>query len=230
VSIVGCGSSPPADVTRRIAVELGVSCIPPYSWVPRGPHEFLRERAERVGKHSVVETGLSWIASDQLQLCMSDDLAAIKQLKARYCRFLDNKDWLAWRSLFTDDFVGDTSEAGGVVIKGADNFVSFVRTHVGGPRKTTIHQVHAPELELISESTAKGIWAFEDFVRFAPGFSLHGYGHYHETYEKCEGSWRIKSSKFTRLREDIVTPLFSFYISDSLRNLLSKAFRPVAPQ
>jgi hypothetical protein len=96
---------------------------------------------------------------------MSDDLEAIRQLKARYCRFLDNKDWLAWRSLFTDDFVSDTSEAGGLVIKGADNFVSFVRTHVGGPRKTTIHQVHAPELELISQSTAKGIWAFEDFVR-----------------------------------------------------------------
>jgi len=83
---------------------------------------------------------------------------------------------------------------------------------------------------LTSQSTAKGIWAFEDFIRFASAFSPHGYGHYHATYEKSEGSWRMESSKLTCLREDIVTPLFSFYISDSLRTLLGKAFRPTAPQ
>lgn len=33
-----------------------------------------------------------------------------------------------------------------------------------------------------------------------------GYGHYHETYENIDGQWFIKSSKLTRLREDIVTP------------------------
>jgi hypothetical protein len=41
---------------------------------------------------------------------------------------------------------------------------------------------------------------------------MHGYGHYHETYEKADGEWRIKSSKLIRLREDIVTPIFSLYI------------------
>ena len=27
----------------------------------------------------------------------------IKALKARYCRYVDTKDWVAFRSLFTDD-------------------------------------------------------------------------------------------------------------------------------
>ena len=55
------------------------------------------------------------------------EIEAIKQLKARYCRHLDTKDWQAWRSLFSDDFVSDTSTAGGKVINGADEFVAFTR-------------------------------------------------------------------------------------------------------
>jgi hypothetical protein len=154
-----------------------------------------------------------------------NDIEAITQLKARYCRFLDAKDWTAWRDLFTDDFVGDTSAAGGREIVGADAFIAFVRRTLGASRRTTVHQVHAPEIELTSETTARGIWALEDFVRFAPGLDMRGYGHYHETYEKRDERWRIKSSKLTRLREDIVTPFFSVYVSDRIRRLLAMAAR-----
>jgi hypothetical protein len=35
------------------------------------------------------------------------DVEAIKQLKARYCRYLDTKDWNQWRTVFADDFVSD---------------------------------------------------------------------------------------------------------------------------
>ncbi len=31
------------------------------------------------------------------------DIEQIKQLKARYFRLMDTKDWAAWRELFTDD-------------------------------------------------------------------------------------------------------------------------------
>lgn len=154
-----------------------------------------------------------------------NDTEAITRLKARYCRFLDAKDWAAWRELFADDFVSDTSAAGGREIVGADAFVSFVRRTLGSPRRKTVHQVHAPEIELTSETTARGIWALEDFVRLAPGLDLRGYGHYHETYAKQDGRWRIQSSKLTRLREDIVTPLFSIHVSDRIRRLLARAAR-----
>jgi hypothetical protein len=49
-----------------------------------------------------------------------------------------------------------------------------------------------------------------------------GYGHYHETYENIAGQWLIKSSKLTRLREDIVTPFFSLYISSRIRDAGAK--------
>ena len=151
------------------------------------------------------------------------EIEAIKQLKARYCRFLDTKDWAAWRTLFADDFLSDTSPAGGKVIRGADEFVAFTRNSLRG--QATVHQVHAPEIELTSPTTARGVWALEDVVRFGPGVNLRGYGHYHETYEKTDGQWRFKSSTLTRLREDIFNGLVAVYISDRMRKLILKASR-----
>jgi hypothetical protein len=134
------------------------------------------------------------------------EIEAIKQLKARYCRYLDTKDWDRWRDLFTYDFLGDTTEAGGTLIVGADRFLVYTRRTIGKVSQLTVHQVHAPEIELTSATTARGVWAFTDVVRLLPAVTLHGYGRYHETYEKFDGRWRIKTSKITRLREDVTIP------------------------
>ena len=148
------------------------------------------------------------------------EIESIKRLKARYCRYLDTKDWAAWRTLFTDDFLSDTSAAGGKTIEGADEFVAFTRKSLRS--QATVHQVHAPEIELTSPTTARGVWALEDVVRFGPGVNLRGYGHYTETYEKVGDEWRIKSSTLTRLREDVFNGLFAVYISHRIRKVLMK--------
>ena len=148
------------------------------------------------------------------------EIESIKRLKARYCRYLDTKDWAAWRTLFTDDFLSDTSAAGGKTIEGADEFVAFTRKSLRS--QATVHQVHAPEIELTSPTTAHGVWALEDVVRFGPGVNLRGYGHYTETYEKIGDDWRIKSSTLTRLREDVFNGLFAVYISHRIRKVLMK--------
>lgn len=140
------------------------------------------------------------------------DIEAIKSLKARYCRLLDSKDWQAWRRLFADDFLSDTSASGGKVIEGGDDFVAFVQKMLGKPSRVTVHQVHAPEITVTSETTAEGIWALEDVVRLAPGFNLRGFGHYRETYTKIDGEWKFQTSTLTRLRMDIFNLLFSIYL------------------
>ena len=157
------------------------------------------------------------------------EIESIKQLKARYCRYLDTKNWSAWRDIFTDDFVSDTAEAGGGVIVGADEFVAYIRRTLGKPSRPTVHQVHAPEIEVLSATTARGVWALEDVVRLAPGLNLNGYGHYHETYEKVDGKWRIKTSKLTRLREDLFNPLFTLRVSERLRNAGARVARRLLP-
>jgi uncharacterized protein (TIGR02246 family) len=133
-----------------------------------------------------------------------DDIEAIRQLKARYFRTMDTKDWAGMRQVFTDDVVIDTSEAGGEWVEGADAFIAFLEEVLGGA--TTVHQGHMPEIEVSSDTTATGIWALNDIVIWPTGVRLDGYGHYHETYEKVDGDWRIKSSKLTRLHMDFTTP------------------------
>ncbi|OSC39953.1 nuclear transport factor 2 family protein [Mycobacterium decipiens] len=140
------------------------------------------------------------------------EIEAIKQLKARYCPTPGHQ--AVGRLLFTDGFVSDTSQSGGKLIRGADEFVSYVRNALG--TQPTVHQVHALEIALTSATTAIGVWALEDVVRVAPAVNLNGRGHYHETYEKIDGRWLIKTSRLTRLREDVFNPLFSVRISPQL--------------
>lgn len=148
------------------------------------------------------------------------DHQALEQLKARYCRTLDLKDWAGFRDVFSDGFVSDTTAAGGPVIEGADAFVAFVRRTLA--KAVTVHHVQQPEIELSSPSTASGVWAMQDVVRFAPGLTMHGFGHYRETYEKVGGTWRISSSTLTRLREELRTPIVTLFISDRLRRSLQR--------
>ncbi len=148
-----------------------------------------------------------------------DDIEAIKQLKARYFRTLDTKDWMAFREVFADDVVSDTTDSGGTVITGAEEFVAYVRENLGD--RPTVHQGHMPEIELISETAATGIWAMYDLVRVSGGIDLAGYGHYHETYEKVDGRWRIRTSTLIRLRVDICTPVVSVRVSERLKRALA---------
>lgn len=154
------------------------------------------------------------------------EIESIKTLKARYCRYLDTKDWESWRTLFSDDFRSDTSRAGGKVIVGADDFVAFTRRSLR--TNATVHQVHAPEITLTSPSTADGIWALEDVVRLGPGVNLRGYGHYEESYEKVDGRWVLTSSTLTRLREDIFNTAVSVYVSPRMKRAIGALARRVA--
>ena len=66
----------------------------------------------------------------------------------------------------------------------------------------TVHHGHTPEIEVTSPTTAVGIWALQDLLIWPSGMRLEGYGHYHETYAKVDGEWRIASSTLTRLHMD----------------------------
>lgn len=129
-----------------------------------------------------------------------DDIEAIRQLKARYCRTMDTKDWAGMRQVFADDVTMDTTASGGSLMTGADDFMAFLREAIGDV--VTVHHCHMPEIDITSPNTASGIWAMEDQLRFPDGTELSGYGHYHEAYVRLEDGWRIQSCTLTRLRMD----------------------------
>jgi len=133
------------------------------------------------------------------------DIEAITQLKARYFRTMDTKDWAAMHEVFAPDVVIDTTEDGAPLIEGRDAFLEFLAPTLADV--TTVHHGHMPEIELTSDTTATGIWAMEDHLWWPEGSPLqhlHGYGHYHETYVKLPEGWRIQTLKLTRLRRDFV--------------------------
>ena len=135
---------------------------------------------------------------------MLSDRDAICELKGRYCRLLDFKQWDAWTDLLVDAFVLDTSEAGGPPpITGRSLAVAAVRQHIETAR--TAHQVHTPEIAIAGDG-ASGVWAMQDHLVYDDGTRVTGYGHYIETYLKRDGEWKIASSKLTRLIVDVTMP------------------------
>lgn len=131
---------------------------------------------------------------------MTDDIEAIRQLKARYFRLMDTKDWDGLAQVFADDIVIDVTGEGGGVTHSVAEYIPFLRANI--ENVITVHHGHMPEIELTSPTTANGIWALEDQLWWPEGGPLkhmHGYGHYHETYEKHDGTWRIKTMTITRL-------------------------------
>lgn len=132
------------------------------------------------------------------------DRIAICELKARYCRLLDTKQWDAWTELFTEDLLLDTSEAGGPPpITGRAEAIGMVRQKIETAR--TAHQVHTPEIAIDGDA-ARGIWAMQDRVVFENGSALTGFGHYTETYAKRDSRWQIATTKLTRLHIDFSAP------------------------
>jgi hypothetical protein len=138
-------------------------------------------------------------------------IEAIKQLKARYFRSMDTKDWAGLEAVFAPDAeldmrgeAADKSKAAEGLVVGGAKVTAFIRNAVVD--LITVHHGHMPEIEITSPTTAKGIWAMEDLLRWPEGAAiktLHGFGHYHETYRRLEDGWRIQTSTLTRLRVDI---------------------------
>jgi hypothetical protein len=131
------------------------------------------------------------------------DIEEIKRLKGRYFRYMDTKRWDDWRHLFAPAcrFEGTSRRYDSV-----DEFVSGTRARLD--EAVTVHHGHMPEIVLLDEVSARGIWAMFDRVEFptlidhgrgAVGRGFTGYGHYEEAYEKVYGEWRIASLRLTRL-------------------------------
>jgi len=150
-----------------------------------------------------------------------DDLARlvaieeIKTLKSRYFHALDRKNMTAYAATFTDDAEVDvrgvmsTEEQGETlagfdekaVLVGGKAMAELVATTMGDIK--TVHYGYMPQIEIMSETTAKGMWGLEDRLWYpegAPHRFFHGFGHYHETYRKTADGWRIASMRITRLR------------------------------
>lgn len=131
----------------------------------------------------------------------------IKRLKARYFRLMDTKDWHGFAELFTQDAIFDVRGAleenpgpDQEPIIGRSAIVEYVSS--GIDPINSAHHGHMPEIDILSEDAASGIWALADILRMPSGTPFerfYGYGHYHESYRRIDGTWKIASLSISRL-------------------------------
>jgi len=135
----------------------------------------------------------------------------IHQLKARYIRCMDTKDWACWEAVFAPHFhfkVGDTER------HSVQEMMQEIRPSGLFDRVKTVSHAYDPEIEILSPTTARGIWGV-DFLHYfaadagpaqgrevlAPGHWSHTDGYYHDTYVKIDGRWLIQSEEILPRRE-----------------------------
>jgi ketosteroid isomerase-like protein len=133
------------------------------------------------------------------------DIEQIKQLKARYFRLLDAKDWEGFAALFTPDCIHHLPEGAPKPTLSNVEYLESVKASLG--HAVTTHHGQMPEITLLSATEAEGIWSmFDDVQSNPPGGTsrrFQGYGHYFETYRKGDdGRWRISSKRNVRQRMD----------------------------
>ncbi len=131
------------------------------------------------------------------------EIHAIEQLKYRYVRFLDLKEWDEIERLFVPDA---TASYGGGAYTYADRagIMAFLRESMASTAMLTSHKVHHPEIELTGPDTATGIWALEDVVVHGDyGITIQGAAFYNDRYVKVDGDWRIAHTGYKRVYEEL---------------------------
>ena len=123
----------------------------------------------------------------------------IEQLKYRYLRTLDLKQWDEYADTLAEDV--DASYGERLHFDGRDALVDYLRENVG-PAILTVHHCHHPEIELAS-GTARGRWALQDTViALEHRLIVRGAAFYEDEYRRDgDGRWRISRTGYTRTYE-----------------------------
>ena len=129
------------------------------------------------------------------------DVRAIEQLKYRYLRTLDTKDWDGFEACFVPDVTADYA---GLTFANRDELVGYMRTNLG-PGLITMHQVHHPEIT-VDGDTAHGRWYLQDTVIAAEyRFRLEGAAFYEDTYVRDGDRWLVSHTGYRRTFEVTTT-------------------------
>ena len=131
------------------------------------------------------------------------EIEAIKRLKYKYMRCIDEKRWDELAECFAEDatvaYSGDK-----YAFAGRDAIMKFLVDSMDRDSFLSSHRVGHPEIEVTSETTATGIWALEDTVidtQFE--ITLRGAAFYRDEYVKIGGRWKIRSTGYERTFEEI---------------------------
>ncbi len=130
----------------------------------------------------------------------------IRQLKARYFRFLDTADIAGLKSVFCEDAeIAYKSPSYDICFEGWPELEGFFR-QAFSPKKYGVHNGHHPEIEVTGD-TATGLWYLQDiFINEDEKQFWQGSALYEDRYVKQGDKWLIQYSGYERLLE-VKSPL-----------------------
>jgi Asp-tRNA(Asn)/Glu-tRNA(Gln) amidotransferase A subunit family amidase len=133
---------------------------------------------------------------------MLEDIELIKRLKYAYCRCLDTANFAEMRTLFTED--ASISYVGGrykYAFQGRDKIIQALENAFHS-QAVACHQVHHPEIDVISPTEATGTWYLRDwFLDLRYKLVTEGSALYRDSYVKREGRWLIQRATYERIFE-----------------------------
>ncbi len=131
------------------------------------------------------------------------EIEQIKRLKYRYLRCLDQKLWDDLADVFTVDAVAAYS-GGAYSFDGRDEIMGFLREAMGAETFLSSHRCHHPEIDITGPDTATGVWALDDVVVMQEwDLTVRGSAFYTDEYRKVDGEWKIASTGYKRMYEEI---------------------------
>jgi hypothetical protein len=133
-----------------------------------------------------------------------EDIELIRCLKYRYWRLMDMGDIAAMRDLFMEDVQVDY--IGGSYrwqIQGREKVLASIAGSFNA-NAVACHTGHHPEIEVLSDTSATGIWYLTDiFINLKEKVRTTGSALYRDKYTKHQGQWRIAESVYQRVYEEV---------------------------
>jgi len=132
------------------------------------------------------------------------DIEAIKRVKNAYFRCIDTANIAELRDLLDENvtakLVGGTYA---VEFNGREEYLEMVANSFNS-EFVGQHNGHQPEIDVLSETEATGIWYLTDIAMdFRRGVTTIGSALYKDRYVKSGGKWRIKHTEYERIFEMI---------------------------
>ena len=133
-----------------------------------------------------------------------EDIEQIRQIKYQYWRGIDTADIALLRGILADDvkvdYIGGTYRW---QIEGKEKMLAAIEAAFN-PQVASCHTGHHPEITVLTDTTAEGIWTLTDvFINLADKIRTTGAALYRDKYVKVGGKWLISVTTYERLYEEV---------------------------
>jgi len=148
------------------------------------------------------------------------DIEAVKQVKHAYFRCVDTANLGEMAELLHDDVTVDF--VGGFYEWKLSGKTAYLESLKNSFHRETVghHNGHQPEIQILSETEATGIWYLTDNMWVLNhNFFTTGTAIYWDRYEKVDGRWKILATSYRRIYEisralDETPPFSARYLAE----------------